>query len=158
MSKPDYVRDLRALVGQRPVNFIGSAGLILNAAGELLMQQRPSGQWSVPGGISELGEALEDTLRREILEETSLTFERAELLTVLGGPDTFHRTASGDEFYGYTAVYRVQDWQGVPVPDGEEGVALRFFAPEALPAQLGGVGRWAKRFLCQGQTPRLHQI
>ncbi len=111
----------------------------------------------MPGGISELGENLEDTLRREILEETGLTFERAELLTVLGGPDTFNRVANGDEFFAYTAVYRVQDWFGVPTADGEEGLELRFFALDALPERVSPVSQWAANFLRRRENQSSHQ-
>jgi len=69
MSTKDYVRDLRRLVGHAPVNFVGAAGLICNAAGEVLLQRRRgSERWGLVAGIAELGEPLEQTLRREVQE------------------------------------------------------------------------------------------
>lgn len=140
-STTDYVRELRAVVGTRPVNLVGAAGLVLNAAGEVLLQRRPSGRWSVLGGNCELGEAWEDALHRELLEESGLSVHSAELLGLVSGQETFTRLAHGDEFYMYTAVYAVRGWSGTPVADGSEGLELRFFALDALPSPLGPVGR-----------------
>ena len=44
--------------------------LIVERAGEPL-----KGWWSLPGGLLETGELLEDGVRREVLEETGLTVE-----------------------------------------------------------------------------------
>lgn len=148
MSTENYVRNLRARVGTSPVNLVGAAGLVLNSAGELLLQRkRDTDRWTVPGGICELGEAFEDTLRRELQEEADLTVERAELLGVVSGGETFKRIGNGDEFYMYTAVYLVRGWSGTPRPDGEESEELHFFSLEALPPLAGPVGRRAASLL-----------
>ena len=144
MSTTEYVRDLRALVGHAPVNWAGACALVLNAAGEVLLQRRrDTGGWGTPGGIAELGEALEDTLRRELLEETGLRPLEVQLLTVVSGQETHVRLPGGDEFYQVTAVYVVRAWEGEPTPDGSEGTELRFFPLGALPAGLGPVDRRA---------------
>ena len=76
----DYIQDLRALIGPRPANLVGAAGAVFNPAGELLLQRKVGvTDWTVPGGNCELGEAFEDTLRRELLEETSLAVHAADL-------------------------------------------------------------------------------
>ena len=127
MSTKDYVRDLRRLVGHAPVNFVGAAGLICNAAGEVLLQRRRGAErWGLVAGIAELGEPLEQTLRREVQEELGLTVQAAEFLELLD-PEKLSRAANGDEFYSYTALYRVTAWTGTPIPDGVEIAEARFF-------------------------------
>ncbi|WP_407652092.1 hypothetical protein [Aquibacillus koreensis] len=47
----DYVKDLRNLVGNRPLILTGSVVLLLNEINELLLQHRTDGGWGLPGGL-----------------------------------------------------------------------------------------------------------
>jgi len=55
---------------------VGVAAIITDGRGRILMGQRKGshgdGTWSLPGGHMDFGEEPEDTIRREILEETGL--------------------------------------------------------------------------------------
>ena len=138
-NKLDYISYLRAMTGPVPVNLVGAAGAVFNPAGELLLQRKVGTErWTVPGGICELGESFEETLRRELREETSLLVQSAELLDVVSGAQTFKHLPNG---HMYTALFRVTQWSGTPVPDGVESGALRFFALNSLPSLAGLVGR-----------------
>ena len=134
----DYIKELRALVGHRRVNLCGSCVLLENERGELLLQQRsyPYGRWCFPGGLMELGEAAEATARREVREETALEVGALELVGVYSGPDHLCRAANGDEWYVVDIAYTSRDYRGeLRVNDGES-LALRWFAPEAMPENL----------------------
>ncbi len=51
----------------------GASVIVVNSAGEILMQQRQDdGTWSYPGGRVEIDETVEDAARREVLK--SLAF------------------------------------------------------------------------------------
>ena len=144
MSTLDCVRDLRAVIGTRPINLVGAGAVVTNAHGHVLLCRRVGGStWGVPTGIAELGEELEDTLVRELHEETGLTPRDPLLFTVISGPDTYVRLPNGDEFYQVTTVYVVREWNGSPRADGVEGHALGFFPLDALPVGLGPVDRRA---------------
>ena len=117
-----YVEDLRAVIGHRPIIFPGCIAFIENARGQILMQQRkyPLGKWGLPGGIMELGESTEETVRREVLEETGLTLGKLTLFGVYSGKNYFCVAQNGDEFYVVTTVYTTSDYHGeVSVNDGE---------------------------------------
>lgn len=85
----EYVKELRAIVGHRPLILPGSVVLIVNENNELLLQHRNDGGWGLPGGLMELGESLEDTARREVKEETGLNIGELRQLGVFSGPDYF---------------------------------------------------------------------
>lgn len=140
----DYVAGLRAMVGHAPLNLMGAVGLVLDGNGRVLLQKLAGREvWGLPGGLCELAEPPETTLCRE---ETGLVVLAAELLTLLTTP--LRTLPNGHRVSFYTAVYRVTEWSGVPVPDGVEGTELRFFAPDDLPLPLRGQpGAWAADWL-----------
>lgn len=65
---------------------VGVGGLVVDG-GKLLLIKRAfepsSGLWSIPGGLLELGESLEEAVAREVEEETGIKVEVGELLDVL---------------------------------------------------------------------------
>src|SRR3982074_1562568 len=67
----------RALVGVGGVVIDNGRALLIRRASEPLR-----GEWSIPGGMLELGEALEEGVARELLEETGLTVRVIELIEV----------------------------------------------------------------------------
>lgn len=64
-----------------PAPIVG-AGAVIIKEGKLLLVKRANepgkGRWSVPGGIVDLGETLNDAVSREILEETGLVIRVGE--------------------------------------------------------------------------------
>jgi len=64
---------------------VGVGGVVI-AEGRALLIRRGSepllGEWSIPGGMLELGETLEEGVARELLEETGLTVRVIELIEV----------------------------------------------------------------------------
>lgn len=61
-------------------------GALIFENGKLLIVERGKeplkGYWSIPGGIVEAGEKLEDAIRREVLEETGLQVEPLSIFEV----------------------------------------------------------------------------
>lgn len=69
--------------------------LILNDQDEVFLMKSPkwNGQWLVPGGKIEKGDSMEQTVRKEVREETNLEVGDIELLEVKdgGNPEDFER-------------------------------------------------------------------
>ncbi|WP_316443687.1 NUDIX domain-containing protein, partial [Escherichia coli] len=65
---------------------VASGVFIFDSNNHLLLQQRSDNQlWGHPGGFMELGESVQDTARREALEETGLHLGEMELLGIYSG-------------------------------------------------------------------------
>ena len=66
---------------ERPV--IGVGGVIVDRGRTVLIRRGTEpllGQWSIPGGTIEIGETLEEAVRRELQEETGLEVRVLELI------------------------------------------------------------------------------
>ena len=92
--KRDYPE--RPIVGVGAVIIDGDRALVVRRATEPL-----KGEWSIPGGVLELGETLRAGAAREALEETGLTVEVGEVLEVF---DRIIPDAAGKTRYHYVLV------------------------------------------------------
>ncbi len=67
-------------------------GAIIICNGKILLEKRKGepgrGKWTVPGGLVELGESAEQTVIREVREETNLEVEQPELIDVVNSVTT----------------------------------------------------------------------
>ncbi|MGE0865545.1 MAG: NUDIX hydrolase [Vicinamibacterales bacterium] len=59
------------------------------------------GEWSLPGGVLELGESLGEAVRREVLEETGLQVEIGPMIEPL---ERIHRDADGRVRFHFVIV------------------------------------------------------
>jgi 8-oxo-dGTP diphosphatase len=70
-----------------PDHPIVGVGAVIIDRGKLLLEKRGNepakGKWSIPGGVVELGESLEDAVIRETKEETCLDVEAPRLIDVV---------------------------------------------------------------------------
>ena len=86
----------RPILGVGAVIVSGDRALLVRRATEPL-----KGEWSVPGGVLELGEKLRDGAAREALEETGLQVEVGEVLDVF---DSIFTDANGLTQYHYVLI------------------------------------------------------
>ncbi|HEY3061321.1 MAG TPA: NUDIX hydrolase [Chloroflexota bacterium] len=133
----NYVRELRALVGQRPLVLAVAGAIVIDDDGRLLLQRRDDDNlWSTPGGAVEPGESLEDTARRELREETGLEAGRLRLLDVYSGAEFFVEYPNGDQAYVVGALFIAEDVRGEPASDGDESTEVAYFGFDALPEDV----------------------
>ncbi len=114
----------------------GAAAVIVNEKGQILLQSRADNdKWGLPGGCQDLGERLEDTVIREIKEETNLdiTEDNLHLITVVSGPSRKNEYPNGDVVFNNTALYYVKNYSGELKWDSESK-AMKFFDLDNLPS------------------------
>ena len=98
----------------------------------LLVQSADSGRWQTIGGMIEIDETPHAAAHREAYEETSVTVELGPILAVLGGPQFRVTYPNGDQIAYVTTVFDARVSGGKPAPDGEETLAVEWFAPNEL--------------------------
>lgn len=113
----------------------GAAAIIVNENGQILLQSRSDrDKWGLPGGCQELGERFEDTVIREIKEETNLDVkeEDLELIAVVSGESRRNEYPNGDVVINNTVLYCVKNYSGELKWDSESK-EMRFFDLDNLP-------------------------
>lgn len=89
-----------------PLSPLVGVGAVIVDRGRVLLVRRGTeplrGQWSLPGGLIEVGEALTDGLIREVKEETGLIVEAVELIELI---DRIHREGDRVRYHYVIADY-----------------------------------------------------
>ncbi|MCM3567357.1 NUDIX hydrolase [Neobacillus mesonae] len=137
-----YIEDLRKMVGTRPLILVGAVVGVMDEKDRILLQKRPNGDWSLPGGLLELGESAEEAGRREVFEETGIEIGALELVGVFSGKQYFVKLENGDEFYPVTIAYRSTDIKNRTIKiDGVETLDAQFFEVTDLPLRTTALVR-----------------
>jgi ADP-ribose pyrophosphatase YjhB (NUDIX family) len=132
-----YVKDLRKLVGSRPLILPGACTIILDEEGRLLLQRRTDDSaWGLPGGMMEMGESLEETARREVKEEVGLDVTALTLFHVFSGLEVYHQYPNGDKVWNVVTAFIANEWHGTLKSDGVESSEAAFFRLDEIPEQL----------------------
>ncbi|WP_135820404.1 NUDIX hydrolase N-terminal domain-containing protein [Halostella litorea] len=106
---------------------LGATGAVIDDEGRLLTMQRPVGEWCLPGGHADPGEAPEETVVREVREETGLDVRPVELVDAYELPP-----GSGYDPHGaVTLLYRCERVGG-DLELSHEGLDLRWQEVDAV--------------------------
>lgn len=132
-----YIMWLRSFVGHKPILQCGAGVIVENKEGEILLIKRTdNGCWGYAGGSVELGEKVEATACRELLEETGLIADELELFSVFSGEDTHYTYPNGDEVHNIDIVYICKSFHGELKPDADEALEAKFFNISELPENI----------------------
>lgn len=116
----------RPIVGVGAVIFDGERVLLVQRGNEPL-----KGEWSLPGGAVQVGETLEEALKREVLEETCLTVDVGPLVDVL---DSIRRAADGRAEYHFVILDYRCTVRGGAASCGSDAADARWVALAELEA------------------------
>ena len=134
---------------------VGVAGIIFRGQEVVLVRrgQDPAlGEWSLPGGAVEVGESLEEALRREVREETGLEIDILGLTAVVNR--IVRDQAGAVEFHYVLLDFLCRAAAGVPRAGSDSDqvrlIPLNRLATFDLPDQTNAVIRQAWEQLTSG--------
>jgi 8-oxo-dGTP diphosphatase len=130
MNKRDYP--------ERP--FVGVGTVIVGPDGVVLIRRsKPprKGSWSLPGGIQELGETVEQCARREAFEETGL---HVSLIGLIDAIDSIQTDDNGKVLYHYTLLDYIAMVDSGALAPGSDADDAQWFTR----AQISNMGLWSE--------------
>ncbi len=113
---------------------VGVGAIIIEDGRVLLIKRGKApllGEWSIPGGLLELGETLRQAAAREALEETGLVVETADLLGVF---DRVVRDPDQRILYHYVLIDFLCHRVAGDARAAGDAAEARWFMPSELPA------------------------
>ena len=116
----------------------GAAAIIVNKQGQILLQSRADrDKWGLPGGCQELGERFQDTIIREVKEETNLNIKEKDLqlIDVVSGFTRRNSYPNGDVVINNTVLYYIKNYSNELQWDSESK-EMKFFDLDHLPKNL----------------------
>lgn len=117
---------------------IGIGVVVLKGDDVLLIKRgKPPrvGEWSLPGGLQELGETVRDAAHREILEETAVTIKLGGILDAI---DVIRPDDAGRIKTHYTLVDFAAEWVSGDAVGGDDAMHAEFMPL----ASIDALGMW----------------
>ena len=145
-----YVDWLRSRVGQRKVFLAGTAVVVRDSDGNVLVHRRgDDGTWALPGGVLERGERLEESARREVREETGYELGDLRLVGVYSEPDIDVTYPNGDQAQQFIVAFQAGQAGSRAAINSDETIDVAWF-PHATQPQ---VPSWHHRILRDTSRP-----
>jgi 8-oxo-dGTP diphosphatase len=118
-----------------PAHPVVGVGAVVVRDGRALIIKRGheprKGEWSLPGGLVNLGESLVDAVRREVKEETGLDVHPGPIVETF---DRVHRDPDGRIRYHFVIIDFVCEWSGGDAVAGSDAEALAWATDGELDA------------------------
>ncbi|MBQ4569545.1 MAG: NUDIX hydrolase [Ruminococcus sp.] len=155
----DYIMELRALVGHRPLLQVGASVIVVDSKDRVLLQLRSDNHcWGYAGGSVEIDEVVEDAAKRELFEETGLTAEELELFGVFSGKDMHYIYPNEDEVSNVDIVFVCRRYKGELRCQKGEVEELRFFSVSEFPENISQPNKKALDKWIEQNAPSASQL
>jgi len=112
---------------------VGVGGVVIHNGRALLIRRGSpplQGEWSIPGGTLDLGETIQEGIRRELKEETGIDVRVLELIEVF---DRIFRDASGKVQFHFVIVDYLCEFAGGEARAGSDVTDTAWVREEELP-------------------------
>jgi 8-oxo-dGTP diphosphatase len=139
-----------------PYPLLGVGALIFDGEHILLAERGKEplkGWWSLPGGLVETGESLQDAVRREVLEETGLVVEPDGVFEIF---ERIMRDEAGAAEYHYVLIDYICRVAGGTLAAGDDVSRLEWVRPDEFgnyQITAGTIGVIEKAFARRNSQP-----
>lgn len=133
----DYYAKISQLAGKEKIILSGAAGAVIKDGKILLVRRHNlSRTWGIPGGVQELGETIQETAHREVLEEVGLDLEVKDLIGVYSGPEWDLAVPDSIGIQQMTLFFQMEGQIDEVVIQESEVADWGFFAPDEMPENM----------------------
>lgn len=140
LSRKDYYHVSN---GPQPNSIVPAASaIVVNDQDEILLHKRRDNQlWSLPGGAMEVGESIEQTIIREVKEETGFDVEIVKIIGIYTDSNHIIEYSNGEVRQQFSICFECHIISGKKSVSSES-ILVEFFSKEQLsqvnmhPAQL----------------------
>jgi mutator protein MutT len=101
-----------------------------------MIKRTDNNRWGVPGGAMELGENLEETVKREVREEIGVDVKDLELFGVYSGQELYYKYPNGAEVYNVSVVYIIRNFNEKVMVNPDEHSEYKYFVVRNLPEEV----------------------
>lgn len=132
MARTEHYKDPNA---PRPNNIVPAAvAFVQDERGRVLLIQRSdNGLWALPGGTQDVGEPIEATAEREVLEETGYRVRVIDLIGIYSDPDHVIAYDDGEVRQQFAISFRAE-LVGGTMTQSAESPNVNWVAPGDLDA------------------------
>ena len=120
--------------------FIGVGVVVLKGDDVLLIRrgkQPRMGQWSLPGGLQEVGETVAEAAHREVMEETAVEIGEPQVVDII---DAIQHDGDGKVHYHYTLIDMVAPWLAGEPEAGTDAMHAEWISRD----RLAGIDMWSE--------------
>lgn len=133
---PDYLKFIREKIGNAPIIGATTATIIYKDQKILLQKRSDNGLWALHGGFINLGETIEEGMKRELKEEIGIVPLEYQPYGVYSGKQMHYVYPNGDEVYYLVTVFFCTKYEGIEQADGDEVSQLEWFSLNDIPDKL----------------------
>ncbi|MFC6295053.1 NUDIX hydrolase [Lactiplantibacillus daoliensis] len=132
----NYIKELRELVGHKPLILNTAAGILVNEQQQVLLNLRTdTHNWSLPGGYLEYGETYATACVREYKEDSGIDVKIVAPIGIFDQGETVY--PNGDVVQTITELFLVEAIGGQPLQTAtDETLKLAYFDFDNLPPLL----------------------